>query len=655
VSRNLGTAAAIALIALSAILTAHPFASAQVQAHAGVTEEEFTNMLPAGGFNSTAITVTAPSIIEYSTDSNVTIYTAFMDQQEVSAFRQPGDIANSIFYQQGTVNYDALLEGPGTYYLVEYAESGPANVTGIYVINADVDLRNSTTSVGELVTIQPGVTVTLPLHVETLGSSSEVDVLGASTRVLQYSILDRTTNTVVFTSPHVTITNFTITPRVSAGYNITLGPGLYVLGVTDESPDAAYAYIEYTIIPAHVNPFLLNFGPPSPTGIAAYGLYNRSGVVTPYEVESSSIVGYADINALQATGNESDDHQASLQENTLLEVNNTDGSVYTYWPQNVLAFDTGASIVTYRDNILNTTGDGAQLDNQTIHGTGTTSVDDSRGVNQTYYGNYDSNYTYRYTLPQAWVLYTNETVERGTGVIIQMGVSAIQGTSPYEVTWFDRITIDDPEVASADLVVNGREYTPAGSDSPIGSFFDAELVFGGGAGGQAATYNLNADLALFYWDQTIKAFPSLYTFGVNTAESAYNIRVTYGDGVAEAASGTPYYGILTNDFNSSLAALVAHARVQQPAGPSYAGYLAAGLVITAVLVIAFAVVLRRRRAPVTVLETPYSPQPATRFCGSCGSPIHPDARFCPNCGAEQMPEAAGDGPPGGNEHPTEIQ
>ena len=122
-------------------------------------------------------------------------------------------------------------------------------------------------------------------------------------------------------------------------------------------------------------------------------------------------------------------------------MNNTDGSVYTYWPQDVLAFDTGSSIVTYRDNVLNTTGDGAPLDNQTIHGVGTTSVDDVKGVNQTYYGNYDSNYTYRYTLPQAWVLYTNETVEQGTGVVIQMGVSAIQGTSPYEITWFDRITM----------------------------------------------------------------------------------------------------------------------------------------------------------------------------------------------------------------------
>ena len=76
---------------------------------------------------------------------------------------------------------------------MEYAENAAANVTGIYVIDPNVNLRNSTTSVGELVTIDPGQTFSLPLHVETLGSSSQVDILGASTRVLQYAIFDRTT------------------------------------------------------------------------------------------------------------------------------------------------------------------------------------------------------------------------------------------------------------------------------------------------------------------------------------------------------------------------------------------------------------------------------------------------------------------------------
>ena len=77
-----------------------------------------------------------------------------------------------------------------------------------------------------------------------------------------------------------------------------------------------------------------------------------------------------------------------------------------------------------------------------------------------------------------------------------MGVRALDGPTPDKITWFDKITIVDPNVASADFVVDGREYTPAGANTYIGSFFDAELVFGGGAGGQAATYSLDASLAL---------------------------------------------------------------------------------------------------------------------------------------------------------------
>ena len=227
--------------------------------------------------------------------------------------------------------------------------------------------------------------------------------------------------------------------------------------------------------------------------------------------------------------------------------------------------------MTYRNNVLNITGDGAQFTNQSILGTGTTSVDNHDGALQTYYGNYDSNYTYAYTLPQAWVLYMNETVEQGRGVLISMGVRALDGPSPDKITWYDKITIVDPGVASADFTVNGREYTPAGADTSIGSFFDAELVFGGGAGGQAATYSLDASLALFYWDQTLRPFPSLYTFGDDTAEAAFNIEVTIGNGVATAQSGTPYYGILTNDFNASLASLVAGSKPQS-ASPSYLGY-----------------------------------------------------------------------------------
>ena len=624
---RLGPAFLLVILLLPAFVAVQPPPGARAQSE---TQNEFVNVLPAGYFNATAIAVTAPSIVGYVTKGNVSLDTAFMDGQQVAAFSQTGDVTDSIFHQGGDGNYNALLAAPGTYYLVVYAPSAPANVTELYTVNANIDLRNSTTSVGELITIQPGGLFSIPLHVETLGSSSEVDILGASTEIVQYQVFDNTTGQAVFTSPEVTMTNFTVSPTVSAGYNLTLGRGLYILYIQDESPDPAYVYFQYNIIPAYVNPFILNFGPPSPTGIAAYGVYNESGKPAPYKVDADSVVGFAQVSALDALDSVSGSHEASLQLNTVLQVNDTDGSLFTYWPQNVLAFVTNASTVTYRDNVLNTTGDGAQLTNGTIHGTGMTSGINTSGVPQTYYGNYDSNYTYAYTLPQSWVLYMNETVVHGQGVLIGMGVRALGGPDAAKTTWFDEITIEDPSVAAAGFVVDGRSYTPAGAATFIGSYYDAELVFGGGAGGQAATMSsLSARLALFYSKNgTLAPFPSLYTFGDDTAEAVYNVRVTVGDGYASLQAGTPAYTLLTNDFNASLTSLVSQAA--RPAAQAPASLVLGAVAVVAVVVVALALFLRGRRRP-TALATPSVPGPA-RFCAYCGAPVAEGEAFCGSCG-----------------------
>jgi len=227
---RLGPAFLLVILLLPAFVAVQPPPGARAQSE---TQNEFVNVLPAGYFNATAIAVTAPSIVGYVTKGNVSLDTAFMDGQQVAAFSQTGDVTDSIFHQGGDGNYNALLAAPGTYYLVVYAPSAPANVTELYTVNANIDLRNSTTSVGELITIQPGGLFSIPLHVETLGSSSEVDILGASTEIVQYQVFDNTTGQAVFTSPEVTMTNFTVSPTVSAGYNLTLGRGLYILYIQD--------------------------------------------------------------------------------------------------------------------------------------------------------------------------------------------------------------------------------------------------------------------------------------------------------------------------------------------------------------------------------------------------------------------------------------
>ena len=141
----------------------------------------------------------------------------------------------------------------------------------------------------------------------------------------------------------------------------------------------------------------------------------------------------------------------------------------------------------------------------------------------------------------------------------------------------------------------------------------------------------------------MKPFPSLYTFGDDTAEAAFNIDVTNGNGVATAQSGTPYYGILTNDFNASLASLVAGSKPQS-AGPSYLDYVAGGAVIAAVLVVAFIMVMRRRGEGSTVLEGTSPVPTAGRFCGNCGVRDSTGMRCSArSCGTQQVPTTATQG------------
>ena len=159
-------------------------------------------------------------------------------------------------------------------------------------------------------------------------------------------------------------------------------------------------------------------------------------------------------------------HQSSLQENTVLQVNNTDGSTYTYWPQNVLAFDTAASTVTYSNNVLNITGDGAQLTNQTILGVGTTSADNNNGVHPDVLRQLQLELHVHVLPPQAWVLYTNETVQQGQGVLIQMGVRAHRRPDTQQGNLVRQHHFSGPERRNRRRSsLTARQYTPAGASS----------------------------------------------------------------------------------------------------------------------------------------------------------------------------------------------
>ena len=110
--------------------------------------------------------------------------------------------------------------------------------------------------------------------------------------------------------------------------------------------NVSYNYQTYPISPFLVVPLT----PPEPTGIASLGLYSILGDVTSYTIESSDAVGVADITAFQAYNSSaaaSNDtlSGATLQLNSILEVNEQGGLQQFYWVQNTPDFVTSASQV----------------------------------------------------------------------------------------------------------------------------------------------------------------------------------------------------------------------------------------------------------------------------------------------------------------------
>lgn len=254
----------------------------------------------------------------------------------------------------------------------------------------------------------------------------------------------------------------------------------------------AYGYtanVSYNFQTFPISPFItVPLTPPQSSGVAAFGLYNDSGIVTPYTTESSDVVGVAAIASLGAYNASAALYNdtlsgATLPLNSMLVVNEQGGLQQSYWVQNTPDFVTSASQVSWADNIWNSSVSGF-LSNSTI-----TSTDGgyaysfyNYGYPGYYYSFQSSNSTY--LLPLQLALIISETATPGQGVLVQMGAQVIgNGSAPAQaINWFDNATIHDPLVQSAYFYVSGNATVPNGQ------FYDTEFVFGGEGNGESTTF-----------------------------------------------------------------------------------------------------------------------------------------------------------------------
>jgi thermopsin len=317
----------------------------------------------------------------------------------------------------------------------------------------------------------------------------------------------------------------------------------------------SFTYLTYPFTPYAAGPVV----PPEPTGLASFGLYNASGNAIPYSINTTSIVGTANISSIQAYNASAASFNdtvsgATLQLNAVLVAMGLNGTQQDYWIQNTPDFVTNASQVAFGDNAWNNTDEDGFLSNQTMTSPNGNSVY-STGANESqpqyFYGYSTSNYTY--VEPFDLKLLLNDSVLSGKGVLVQIGTQVLQNgsvTTPAPVFWFDNITISDPAVQTAYFHIDGN------SSTPIGSFYDTELVFGGEGNLEATNFtSMNATLGLYYLNASsdqLSPFPSYFSFGGDTGEAAYDLHVNYlGNGTAEIAEGTPNYIYLIAASNAS--------------------------------------------------------------------------------------------------------
>jgi len=416
--------------------------------------------------------------------------------------------------------------------------------------------------------------------------------------------------------------------------SMTIGSGQYSL--------VFYAYysglvIQYGLQVDPSTPY--NFGAissPLAMGISTFGISNHSGTVTPYQVQTSEIVGLANISSAQVNTPNAYQYGVSptgftVQLNAMLVVNDGSSLQKVYWVQNVPDLETGSSQMYFGDEIWNNTDTSGFLSNQTITSTNFqnggyvyTTGANRFSPGEAFYSYSTNNETY--VLPFNFGLVMKATTIPGTGVMVQTGYRLLSnGSSIHSQTvWFDNVTIHDSAAQSAFFEVSGSQ-TP-----PTGLYYDAELVFAGEGNLESAYFTqLGGSLGLFYLTNagSLRSFPTYYGFSGDTGEAASDLVETYSNGIVSLSPGTnvafPYLGnaslsldpgsfgvagytgtstvtsttssASTSTGGSSTTSTQSSPGVQPPSFPTE-DYVIVGVVVAVVVIVIVAVLYRLRPA-----------------------------------------------------------
>lgn len=302
--------------------------------------------------------------------------------------------------------------------------------------------------------------------------------------------------------------------------------------------------------------FMLDFHTqPSAVGIASYGIFNYSGSLRAYSINTTEVVGEANITSLSAST--SWDYRtypplnslactqcASLQMNVNVVVKTNQGS-QILWVQNVVPFSniTSQEIVDFYGLIFNMTTSNA---NVTSSSSGNGHNGELQGKTTYAFGSFSGSIT-NYSLPLHVKLGTSVAVYNG-GIEIKMSDTPFgNGAFAANNDTFGIVNIPIKNVTSASIVVMPSLY-PRTDIAGLYRSYNSNLVWAAYCCGQTTNFTeMNSTLSLEYLNSNnqLESYPSFYTFGF-TGESATNLRVVPYHNGGQVALGQDNNSLLEN-------------------------------------------------------------------------------------------------------------
>ena len=269
---------------------------------------------------------------------------------------------------------------------------------------------------------------------------------------------------------------------------------------------------------------------PAPLGVAAYGIRNASGVLTPYSLSTSSVEGTFAPQSLSGLAMDiSAPDRYAVQLNAVLENVTLFGTPsYEFWTQNIVEYSTYSHQIFFISNIWNFSSSNHAFDlvtPSTFYQVGPNGTVVSPDF---YYGlGGPVNVSYPFTLHT----FLNSSIVGGRDAVF-FNFTVANATRFYAGS-FDHAIFNSsmpgrPAAPDLAYVTSGGTYTDYGLPG------DFEMVLGGPAGGSNLdVLSADAYLGLQYWNASEKAYsvvPSAYDFGSDTGETAVGASVLWGPG-----------------------------------------------------------------------------------------------------------------------------